>query len=221
MTDVTQLLTSFTIVATVAVGLVKPWGHPFKVTAKGISTDRIVVQWRLLLPFSGMAVATIVGVATNVSQYSPLYGTDGYDVNVFWSVFNIAILAIACAVCVELPKRRAEERFQSGETATLRLDNGMQAPCVVRDISIGGANIALGLGRLRADDEGALVFGDGVEAPLQIVRSVPGGLAVRFNDSVETRRKLIAKLFTGGYANEVAQVRIGHVFAAVGKRLAA
>jgi cellulose synthase (UDP-forming) len=221
MTDVTQLLTSFTIVATVAVGLIKPWGHPFKVTAKGISNDRIVVQWRLLLPFCGLAVATIVGVATNTSQYSPLYGAEGYDVNVFWSVFNVAILAIACAVCVELPKRRAEERFQSGEAAILRLANGMRAPCVIRDISIGGANLALDLGRLRAEDEGALVFGDGVEAAFQIVRSIPGGLAVRFNNSVETRRQLIAKLFTGGYANEVDEIRIGDLFAAVGKRMAA
>jgi cellulose synthase (UDP-forming) len=221
MTDVTQLLTSFTIVATVAVGLVKPWGHPFKVTAKGVATDRIIVQWRLLLPFAGVAVATIVGVATNMSQYSALYGSDGYNVNVFWSVFNIAVLAIACAVCVELPKRRAEERFQSGEAATIRLANGMQAPCVVRDISAGGASLGLGLGQLRADDEGVLVFGDEAEAPFQIVRSIPGGLAVRFNNSVETRRKLIAKLFTGGYANEVTRIQIRHVFAAVGKRMAA
>ena len=207
MTDVTQLLTSFTIVATVAVGLVKPWGHPFKVTPKGIATDRLVVQWRLLLPFAALAIATIVGVATNVSQYSPLYGADGYEVNVFWSIFNIAVLVIACAVCVEMPKRRAEERFPSGETATLRLVNGIRAPCVIRDLSIDGASLALGIGQIRADDEGALVFGDELEAPFQIVRRIPGGLAIRFNSDVETRRKLIAKLFTGGYANEVEEVR--------------
>jgi cellulose synthase (UDP-forming) len=221
MTDVTQLMTSFAIIATVATALVRPFGHPFKVTAKGVSTDRIVVQWRLLLAFAGMALATILGIALNVSQYSPLYGTDGYEVNVFWSLFNIAVLVIACVVCIELPKRRAQERFQSDETATLRLSNGMQTACEVRDISLGGANLAVPLGRLRADDRGVLVFADGVEAPFAIVRNLEGGLAVRFSDDDATRRALIAKLFTGGYDNEVEQIRVTRVLAAVGKRLAA
>jgi cellulose synthase (UDP-forming) len=221
MTDVTQLLTSFTIVATVAVALVKPWGHPFKVTAKGVATDRVIVQWRLLLPFAALGIATIVGVAVNVSQYSPQYGVDGYEVNVFWSIFNFAVLVIACAVCVELPKRRAEERFHSGEAATIRLANGMLAPCQVRDISIGGANLVVRMGRLRGDETGAIVFADGVEAPFETVRNLPEGLAVRFSDDDATRRALIAKLFTGGYANEVPTIRIGRVFAAVGRRLAA
>ena len=42
-----------TIVATVVTALVRPWGHPFKVTAKGVASDRIVVQWGLLLPLIG------------------------------------------------------------------------------------------------------------------------------------------------------------------------
>jgi cellulose synthase (UDP-forming) len=221
MTDVTHLLASFTITATVALALVRPWGHPFKVTAKGVASDRIVVQWGLLAPFAALAVATILGIALNISQYSPLYGTDGYEVNVFWSVFNILVLVIACAVCIELPRRRSEERFESGEQALVRLNTGMQAPCMIRDISLGGANISLGIGRLRANDEGALVFADGVEAPFQLVRELPGGFAVKFAGDAATRRSLIAKLFTGRYANEVPQIRVGKVFTAVGRRLAA
>ncbi len=166
-------------------------------------------------------LATITGIVLNISQYSPLYGTDGYEVNVFWSVFNIAVLVIACAVCVELPKRRAEERFQSGELALVKLTTGMQAPCAVRDISLSGANLVLGIGRLRSGDEGVLEFANGVEAPFQLARNLPGGLAVRFCCDSETRRKLAVKLFTGGYANEVPAIKVSKVFAAVGKRLAA
>ena len=221
MTDVTQLLASFAIISTVAVALFKPWGHPFRVTAKGVSSDRVTVRWSLLLPFAALALATVIGVALNISQYSPLYGTDGYEVNVFWSVFNIIVLVIACAVCVELPKRRVEERFQSGEPALVKLTTGMRAPCVVRNISLSGANLVLGIGRLRSGDEGVLEFANGVEAPFKLARNLSGGLAVRFRDDSETRRKLIAKLFTGGYANEVPMIRVSKVFAAVGRRLAA
>lgn len=221
MTDVAQLLTSFTIIATVATALVRPWGHPFKVTAKGISSDRTVVQWRSLLPFAALALATVIGIIRNVSQYSPLYGTDGYEVNVFWSVFNIAVLVIACAVCVEMPRRRMEERFPSREAAMVRISTGMQIPCEVHDISLGGANLALGIGRLRADDEGALVFANGVEASFEQVRNLPHGVAVRFRADAQTRRNLIAKLFTGSYANEVSQIKLRKLFTAVCKRLAA
>jgi cellulose synthase (UDP-forming) len=221
MSDVTQLLSSFAIMGTVAVGLVKPWGHPFKVTAKGLSSDRVTIQWSLMLPFAVMAQATLVGVIVNTTRYSPLYGADGYDANVFWSIFNIAVLSVACAACVELPKRRSEERFQTDECATLRLANGMKAPCVVRDISLSGAKIALGIGRLRSNDEGYLAFADGVEAPFTLVRNLADGLALRFVETAETRRALIAKLFTGRYNNEVPEIKVASVASAVGRRLAA
>ncbi|MDR3409290.1 MAG: glycosyltransferase [Methylovirgula sp.] len=221
MTDVTQLLTSFSMVATVAVAIVKPWGHPFKVTAKGISADRVVVQWRYLLVFAAIALGTVAGIMRNTAQFSPLYGTDGYGVNVFWSIFNIAVLVVACAVCVEAPRRRIEERFNSGEAAMVRLANGLQVPCVVRDISLGGANLAIGFGRLRAEDQGCLVLSNGIEAPFAQVRQAQSGIAVRFRLDKETRRQLIARLFTGGYANEVQQIKLGRLFGSVVRRLAA
>jgi hypothetical protein len=50
---------------------------------------------------------------------------------------------------------------------------------------------------------------------------LPYGLAVRFSEEADTRRKLIAKLFTGQYDNEVPQIRVTRVMAAIGKRLVA
>ncbi|MFO1184589.1 MAG: glycosyltransferase [Bauldia sp.] len=221
MTDVTQLLSSFAVTATVAQALVKPFGHPFKVTPKGLAADRITVHWSLLLPFAALALATVVGIVLGSSEYSSVFGTDGYEVNVFWSIFNVAVLVVACTVCIEQPKRRGEERFASHEPAVLSLASGVQIPCTVRDISLTGANLALGIGRLRAGDRGDIVFGGGVAVPFEPHRELPGGLAIRFVESAETRRKLIAKLYTGGYSNEVAEIRLGRVFSAVGKRLAA
>jgi cellulose synthase (UDP-forming) len=220
MTDVTQLLTSVSLVTTVAVAFVKPFGHPFKVTAKGISADRVVVQWRYMIPFGAIAVATVVGIVCNTSQFSPLYGTDGYAVNVFWSIFNVAVLVVACAACVEVPRRRVEERFNSGEAATIQLTNGMQVPCVVRDVSLGGADIVLNFGRLRADDRGTLVLPSGIEAPFVQVRRGTDDIAIRFELDSQTRRKLIALLFTGEYANEVQQVSLRRVFGGIVRRLA-
>ena len=221
MTDVSHLLTSITIVRTVIVALVKPWGHAFKVTAKGVSSERITVQWQLLLPFAVLAAATALGMICNASQYASYFGGDGYAVNIFWSLFNIAVLCIACAVCVEMPKRRGQERFASGEAATIVLESDVRVPCRIRDISLSGANIELAMMRIRADDAGKLEFGDGLTVPFTQVRRLPHGLAIQFSQETAPRRALIRKLFTGGYKNEVASIRILAVATAVGRRMTA
>jgi cellulose synthase (UDP-forming) len=219
MTDVSQLLSGFAVVRTVAVGLVRPFGHPFKVTAKGVSKDKISVQWNFLLPFAVLALATALGIAANIPRYSPLYGTDGYSVNVFWSIFNIAVLVLACAVCVELPKRRRQERFDSSERATLVLSSGERLPCEVRDISLGGANLGVAVGQIAPRSKGQLEFARNVLVPVEVRRNFPGGLAVKFAEDAQTHQKLIAKIFTGGYENEVHQIRLGRVLTSIGKRL--
>jgi cellulose synthase (UDP-forming) len=113
MTDVTQLLPSFVIVRTVIAGLVKPFGQPFKVTPKGTTVGGVIFQWNYLLPFAATAVTTFFGILINTSAYSDLHNTPGFEVNVFWSIYNIAILMLAATVCVELPQRRQYERFRA------------------------------------------------------------------------------------------------------------
>jgi cellulose synthase (UDP-forming) len=211
MTDVTQLLAAPTIVRTVVTGFIKPWGHPFKVTAKGVSSDAITVQWSILLPFGLAAVATALGMLINITPYSQLNGTPGYTINVFWSIFNLSVLCIACAVCVELPKRRRDERFFSDETVVLCFD-GHPVPVVCKavDLSLGGANIQV-VGDWPTHAAGGIVlFDDGaLSMPFEIVRvSDGGGLAIRLVSDTRARRALIRKLFTGTYDNEVERVRI-------------
>jgi cellulose synthase (UDP-forming) len=220
MTDVTQLVAATTIIRSVAVGLVRPWGHAFKVTAKGASADRVTVQWAIMLPFVCIAVATLAGVIINASVYSPLNGTQGYAMNVFWSIFNIIVLSLAAAVCVELPRRRKDERFISGEPAIFYLGE-TAVPCTVRDISTGGARLVRPEG-WDSPKDGMLVLDDGaIEARCVTVRMSGQELSVRFDDEPLLRRRLIAKLFTGRYHNDVESVRIGMVVIRLVKRLIA
>ena len=121
MTDVTQLLTAFVIVRTVVTGLIRPFGRPFKVTAKGLSTTGVTIQWGILWKFAALSFLTLLGVILHVAHFSPAHGSQGYAANIFWSLVNAMILALAAAACVELPHRRRDERFQVTEQATIRL----------------------------------------------------------------------------------------------------
>ncbi|WP_395664649.1 glycosyltransferase [Methylocella sp.] len=220
MTDVTQLLSTTTIMLTVASGLVRPWGRPFKVTAKGVSTEGVTVQWAHLLPFALMIAGTLTGMLANISVFSGLHGTQGYAVNVFWSVYNIFFLTLAVAVCVELPRRRRDERFCADERALIRWSGGGQSPCRLVDVSLGGALVD-GLRFMPRDASGALSLdGGAIELAFEPVR-VKGedGLALRFTPDAATRRALILKLFSGANRNKVDEISAPRVLFALGRRL--
>ena len=222
MTDLTHLLSSLVIVRTVATALVKPWGHAFKVTPKGLSSERVVVQWRLLAPFAAMAAATFLGVLVNSAAFARLHAAPGYSVNVFWSILNIIVLLLVVAVCVELPRRRKEERFVLEEVAALRLPSGAAFPCRVRDMSVGGARIGGLPGWTLAAGEATLLLDQGrLELPCRLLRTIGSDVATQFYDAPATRRALIGYLFTGRFHNEVEKIRAGRVLWQVARRLVA
>jgi cellulose synthase (UDP-forming) len=220
ITDVTQLLSAFAIVRTVATGLVRPFGHPFKVTAKGISTDGVTVQWAFMMPFLLLAAATACGMLVNLFPYSELNGTDGYIVNMVWSVFNIAMLCVAAAACVEPPKRRRDERFATNERASISCGSSVSV-CSVRNISLGGAAIEWSEDGDRLGNFGTIRLRD-VAEPIPFQRTGSnrdGTIGIRFRNSDEVRRDLIRKLFTGAYDNEVPQIRIGSILAGIVRKV--
>ena len=208
MTDVSHIVCSPTIVLTVIIGFLKPYGHKFKVTAKGTNSDGVTIQWRLLMPFMVMALGTVIGMVMNMNSQSTLYGTSGFTVNVFWSIFNVFVLCTACMVCVEMPRRRKDERFPTGENVILNLDAGGELHAVVEDISVGGTRLKLdGDEGLEYGTKGILTFADGETVAFQALRPFEKFTSLRFPDDVAVRRQLMRRLFTGLYINEVEKVR--------------
>jgi hypothetical protein len=139
--------------------------------------------------------------------------------NVIWTLFSAATLSITALATVELPKRRKEEPFASGEEAELHFA-GVTYTCTVRDISVSGAMLCLPKGWSAGDGQGSLVVDDGrLKLPLRSTRNVGENIAVQFSDHTETRRTLIRKLFTGYYDNEVEAIRIPRVLLSVLKTL--
>ncbi len=206
MTDVTHLLAAPVIVRSVVTGLVKPWGRAFKVTAKGVATNSVVVQWRLLAPFAFVGLVTLLGMLSSLSPDNPLRSTSGFALNVFWSIFNILTLSMACAVCVELPRRRRDERFASGEAASMMFAGRDPVPCRIIDISLGGARLRCA-GAAGIDPFGQIMFDDDLCIRFASVRAGQrGDISIRFDHDERSRRSLTRKLFTGGYDNEIERV---------------
>ncbi|HUY02449.1 MAG TPA: glycosyltransferase [Rhodocyclaceae bacterium] len=220
MTDATQLVAAVALVRTIAVGLARPFGQPFRVTAKGLSTERVTVQWSIMLPLVAVALATFGGIWINIAPTSGAFGRPGFTVNLFWSVFNIMVLAIASAVCVELPRRRRSERFLTTEPGSLVFDSGETLPCRLTDLSVAGASLMIAPGAVPTEEAGRLDLADGIEVPFRAVRTRAERMAVVFDPDPTTRRALIRKLYTGHYVPEVEQVKLRAVAAALVAKLA-
>lgn len=217
LSDISQMISTFVILRTVITTLIKPWGHPFKVTPKGKSTERTVIHWQVVSPFMLLAAGIVFGLAANASPYAPLNGSPGYTINVIWSLVDVLLLLATVAACIELP-RRGTVMFPSTENGTI-LCGDVRLPCVVRGISIDSAEIAV-LDRHLAQAATLVVLDNG--ALVIPVRSVSAGrrtLTVEFSVTPQLRQALVRKLFGGRYDIEVDGIAVGRVICSMLKLL--
>ena len=104
--DVSQLVGAFQISRAAIVGLFKPHGHPFKVTAKGGDRSKVQVQWSIALPFLLILALTVTGLLLGIAsdRFASFEAGDGKTVVLFWTLYNVAVLLLTLVVCVELPR---------------------------------------------------------------------------------------------------------------------
>lgn len=191
-----------------AVGLFGNRNQKFKVTAKGATRDRTVVQWSLAGWFLAIAALTVAGMVLRL-VLGPIEGTPpaAEAMNLFWSIYNIIMLAVASLMCVEAPRYRREERFLAGEAAKLRLE-GRVVEAVLEDISLLGCRLRLPAGsRPAADARVAVAIAEVGEVPA-LVRAVgPDHCQLVFEADAAQRAALVRKLFSGRYRHSVTTLR--------------
>jgi cellulose synthase (UDP-forming) len=193
--DVSQVLGATEIVKAVWAGLIKPEGHAFKVTAKGGDRTKTVVQWPLISPLAWLFGLTLVGIffqaATDI-QFDRDAG-DGTWIVLFWTLYNLAVLGVAMAVCVEMPRDRTVPEI-APERTTLALGDSQFAGWLVRLTAEeawirGGPPVAEGdAGRIEIANVGAM--------PARVARIRPRGFALAIEPDAGQRRRIVAKLHT-------------------------
>jgi cellulose synthase (UDP-forming) len=216
LSDVSQILALPQILRAIAVGLFHPQGHKFQVTAKGGDRGRGFVEWGLMRPFAiliGVSILAIV-YAFYINGRADMIRYSGPALA--WTWYNLVVLLVLCFVCVEQPRLRGAERFDSRDLARIKSANGVEL-MQLADLSITGARIfgkpPLGLGE-RIELELAAC-----RLAAKIVRIDPDAFAVAFVHSFETRIAMIRHFYAGGYVKPLDQIRILRVGAAVVRKL--
>lgn len=123
LNDISQLVGAWEISRGAVTGLLRPKGHAFKVTMKGGDRTRVVVQWSIMRRFVLLFLATTVGLVLGLTiDYAfEARAGEGKIVILFWTLYNLLVLAGACMVCVELPRSGSILRVQP-EQVTVTLD---------------------------------------------------------------------------------------------------
>ena len=116
LTDVAHILTMPEAIRATLSGLLKPRGQTFQGyrQGEGVATASSFndIIWR----FGLLAGLTIAGMLYgSFADFLPnRQAPDANAVIIFWSAYNVIVLLLAMAVCVELPRFR-EERFTTSE----------------------------------------------------------------------------------------------------------
>ena len=202
--DVSQLLGAAPITRAALIGLARPKGHPFQVTAKGGDRTRIGGQWALRRPF--LVLCALTTAAVRIGAFSDRFAFneagDGKIVILFWTLYNLVVLGVTILVCVELP--RAERHVADrpvralveveGETYNIWVSELATEAARIRGIQLEPGTIFT----LTIDKIGAIegisraVSGDGMRAVLT---------------SGPARDRLLERLYAEGAAPGVTRTR--------------
>jgi cellulose synthase (UDP-forming) len=216
MTDVCQLLTAPAALKAVGIGLLRPYGQKFHVTAKGGDRNVRFVEWPLLRIFLTLLLlaTTAVVFAFALSERHMPIGEGGLAL--VWSWYNIAALTLLCFICVEQPRRRRAGRFPTEGIASV-FANGRHLQFRMRDISVGGAGLE---GEPPVAEGESLVIRIG-DTPLRarVVRVKDGEFGVRFDSTLRARVALVRHIYSAIHERGIREVRAAPLARAVFSRL--
>jgi cellulose synthase (UDP-forming) len=213
--DVYQMLIAPEIITVVALTVMRPGGHKFKVTAKGIHYASLNVHWRLLFRFLVLASITILGLAKVFAFDHADLIEDGGALNLFWAWYNLLVLTICCLVCIEQPRRRLDERFSTKERVLIKI--GDQARVYeVTDVSASGMRLA---GEI-SDPVGtpANVILGRIESPVVIARKGANDFAVSFIGD-GAREAMTRRVYSDQYGKPLDEIYPSRVLRRILHRL--
>jgi cellulose synthase (UDP-forming) len=200
---------SFKILPTVLGTLVKPFGHPFKVTPKGGTSQTSSYARGIFWTAASLMGLTVFGLIINtIPEWRIVEIPHMLPVVAFWSAINVVVLFLVCMMSLQAPRRRGEERFELDEAIWVIGSSGAISSGRIKDMSLSGVRIERDTDKTADTDKTlAARAGDSVSVFITEVGFVSGTvvrqtgrlLSVQFilPPSVE-RDHLIRKMFTVG-----------------------
>jgi cellulose synthase (UDP-forming) len=217
------VFSTFRLLPTVIATLMRPFGAAFKVTPKGSGAEQNDFDAYTFACIAILVMATAVGIIINVvPEWSRISRGEFSIVAMYWAAANIVVLVIAALICFEKPRPLLDSLF-IGEPA--------QAQFAGRVLSGRLVSLSLESGIVEFQQDLPIAIGDelvieatGFPRFLSRVKKISkqrkGHVTIQFKHSPDpvARDRLIVKLYTGGYSQEIPQLDTPAIVSGVWKR---
>ncbi len=204
---------AFRMLPTVISSLVRPFGKPFKVTPKGSGNEEGVFDAYTFAWIAGFIVVTALGIVINIVPETTRIQGAFSPIAALWAGINIMVLVIASLICFEKP-RRLFQAFKLDEAA-----NVDGSPGRLVSLSLEKAVIAVPT-ETRFQSTRVRLALDGfepIEAELRQATQRRGDISrsgdmrryylhLHFDLNGVERDKMIVKLYTGRYSQDIPDI---------------
>jgi len=202
-TEVTQLVAAYAVTMTIISACIRPFGRPFKVTAKGLDRSKVVVHWKLAGFFVALMLCLQAGAISTVMHADMSGGT---IFNLGWTLIALVLNLAAILACVDLPRHRREERFPFRLSTRWRVGHHEETSQFI-DISLSGAALQPSP-MMPAPGERLRVQIPYVGwVPARVVRRTRKRLCLHFETDETLRHRLIALIFSQAPHNIAVKAR--------------
>ena len=204
---------AFRMLPTVISSLVRPFGKPFKVTPKGSGNEEGVFDAYTFAWIAGFIVVTALGIVINIVPETTRIQGAFSPIAALWAGINIMVLVIASLICFEKP-RRLFQAFKLDESA-----NVDGSPGRLVSLSLEKAVVAVPV-ETRFQSTRVRLILDGfetIEAELRQATQRRGDISrqgdmrrfylhLHFDLHGAERNKMIVKLYTGRYSQDIPDI---------------
>lgn len=133
LSEIYFLIICFPLAITVIKALLNPFSKGFKVTPKGMVSNRYIYNWNLALPLMILFIATAGSLwrnlyltifpsskATTIALESAQWNA-GIELGWFWSAYNLIVIGVALLVLLDAPKTHIYEWFKLRRVVQLKV----------------------------------------------------------------------------------------------------
>lgn len=119
---------AFPLAVTIIKALINPFSKGFKVTPKGIKSDRYYFNWNLAWPlvilFGLNSISLWFNLCNCINRISEVTEqTRGLNLGLFWSIYNLLMIGMALLILIDVPKPDIYEWFNLRRVVKLQVNN--------------------------------------------------------------------------------------------------
>ncbi len=140
--EVYEFIPIFALIPNVFATFIDPFGLGFKVTPKGVTTNKIMPNWDVIIPCLVVIGLHTWGLLRLGAMWSWEAGNPALMLNLVWSLYAMLIFWMVCLACVDVPQKREDIRFEQQWQAILHL-GGYSLQLTTADISESATRLSI------------------------------------------------------------------------------